>query len=96
MTTEISARRSSLQPILGISVPDTKLVWQIREFVHDRETELLFNHSSRVYYFAAIAGEQHALRFDAELLYAGAMSAMSKRTCSRTKIQNSHASISAI
>jgi hypothetical protein len=34
---------------------------------------LLFNHSSRVYYFGAIAGKQRGLRFDAELLYAGAM-----------------------
>jgi len=33
----------------------------------------LFNHSSRVYYFAALAGQRRSLKFDAELLYAGAM-----------------------
>jgi HD domain len=36
-------------------------------------TELLFNHSSRVYSFAALAGQQRNLRFDPEMLYAGAM-----------------------
>src|SRR5580658_1993353 len=61
------------QPIGGVSIPDTKLGREIREFIRDRETELLFNHSSRVYYFAAIAGKQRSLQFDAEMLYAGAM-----------------------
>src|SRR6202012_4378695 len=30
-------------------------------------------HSSRVYYFGALAGRRRGLKFDAELLYAGAM-----------------------
>ncbi len=59
--------------IAGVSIPDTKLGREITEFVRDTETELLFNHSSRVYYFAAIAGVQRGLRFDSDLLYAGAM-----------------------
>src|SRR6202043_2031007 len=46
---------------------------EITDFVRDPETELLFNHSSRVYYFAALAGKRKNLPFDAELLYAGAM-----------------------
>jgi hypothetical protein len=54
-------------------VPDSKLTREITEFVRDTESELLFNHSSRVYLFAALAGEHRALTFDRELLYAGAM-----------------------
>lgn len=73
MATGTFKQSASLQPIGGVIVPDTKLGREIREFVRDRETELLFNHSSRVYYFAAIAGKQRGLQFDAELLYAGAM-----------------------
>jgi HD superfamily phosphodiesterase len=34
---------------------------------------LLFQHSSRVYYFGALAGKRRGLGFDPELLYAGAM-----------------------
>ena len=57
----------------AISVPDSQLARQITEFVRDTETELLFNHSSRVYSFASLAGQRRGLRFDPELLYAGAM-----------------------
>jgi hypothetical protein len=56
-----------------VSAPDSKLAREITEFVRDTETELLFNHSSRVYLFAALTGERRGLTFDRELLYAGAM-----------------------
>jgi HD superfamily phosphodiesterase len=73
MATTASATPSSTRTISGIGVPDSKLAREITEFIHDTETELLFNHSSRVYYFGALAGNQRGLTFDAELLYAGAM-----------------------
>jgi HD domain len=57
----------------GISVPDSKLADEITEFIRDTEPSLLFNHSSRVYFFGALAGQRRGLKFDAELLYAGAM-----------------------
>src|SRR3979411_2228175 len=57
----------------GIRVPDSKLANEITEFIRDTEPTLLFNHSSRVYYFGALAGQRRGLKFDAELLYAGAM-----------------------
>jgi HD domain len=56
-----------------ISVPDTKLCKEITELVRDTESDLLFNHSSRVYFFGALTGQRRGLRFDPELLYAGAM-----------------------
>ncbi len=58
---------------LDIHIPDSKLAVEITAFIRDTETELLFNHSSRVFYFGAIAGKQRGLQFDPELLYAGAM-----------------------
>jgi hypothetical protein len=57
----------------GVGIPDTKLCREITEFVRDVETDLLFNHSSRVYYFGALAGQRRGLNFDRELVYAGAM-----------------------
>jgi hypothetical protein len=59
--------------IEGIKVPDTRLAREITQLVRDTESPLLFHHSSRVYYFGALAGKRRGLRFDPELLYAGAM-----------------------
>src|SRR5258708_11692420 len=57
----------------ALRIPDSKLALEVTEIVRDTESELLFNHSSRVYLFAALAGEHHGLKFNPELLYAGAM-----------------------
>ena len=57
----------------GAAIPDSKLAREITEVVRDTETPLLFHHSSRVYYFGALAGKHRGLKFDPELLYAGAM-----------------------
>lgn len=54
-------------------IPDSKLARAITEFIRDTETELLFNHSSRVFHFGALAGIHRGLSFHPELLYAGAM-----------------------
>jgi hypothetical protein len=57
----------------GIRIPDSRLAHEITQFVRDSEPALLFHHSSRVYYWGALAGEHRGLKFDRELLYAGAM-----------------------
>ena len=57
----------------GITIPDSRLAREIAELVRDTESPLLFHHSSRVYYWGALAGKRRRLRYDAELLYAGAM-----------------------
>jgi hypothetical protein len=57
----------------GVSVPDSKVARAITELVRDTESDLLFHHSSRVYFWGALAGKRRGLKFDAELLYAGAM-----------------------
>src|SRR3978361_260669 len=59
--------------LAGIRIPDSKLAREITELVRDIESALLFHHSSRVFYWGALAGERRGLKFDAELLYAGAM-----------------------
>lgn len=66
---------TTLQPswLQSIEAPASRLTQEITEFIRDNETELLFNHSSRVYCFAALAGLRRSLNFDRELLYAGAM-----------------------
>lgn len=69
----MSATLISPRSIGGVSIPDSKLAREIGEFVRDTETDLLFNHSSRVYLFGALAGLRRGLTFDAELLYAAAM-----------------------
>ena len=71
MTTSIQA--SQIAIVSSITVPDSKLANEITAFIRDTESTLLFNHSSRVYYFGALAGQRRGLKFDAELLYAGAM-----------------------
>jgi hypothetical protein len=41
---------------LGVKVPDSKLAKEITELVRDTTGPLLFNHSSRVFCFGALAG----------------------------------------
>jgi hypothetical protein len=57
----------------GVSIPDSRLAREITQLVRDTESELLFHHSTRVYFWAALAGRRRELIFDAELLYAAAM-----------------------
>jgi hypothetical protein len=57
----------------GIAIPDSAMARQITELVRDTESELLFNHSARVYCWGALQGKKRGLSFDPELLYAGAM-----------------------
>jgi hypothetical protein len=39
-----------------INISDSKLGREVTELVRDTEPPLLFHHSSRVYYFGALAG----------------------------------------
>ena len=69
----LAAEADTAFAVGGITVPDSKLAREITEFVRDTESPLLFHHSSRVYYWGALAGKRRRLKFDPELLYAGAM-----------------------
>jgi hypothetical protein len=55
-----------------IQIPDTKLAREAHDILREFSTELLYNHSNRVYLFAAEQGRLQKLRFDPELLYVSA------------------------
>ena len=57
----------------GVKIPDSALARDITEIVRETASPLLFHHSSRVFYFAALAGQKLGLKYDAELLYCGCM-----------------------
>jgi HD superfamily phosphodiesterase len=59
--------------VSGVTIPDSKLVREATELVRDTESPLLFNHSTRVYFFSSLAGKRRGLKFDPELLYIGAI-----------------------
>src|SRR5262245_52870055 len=53
-------------------IPDSLLAKEATEVLREYSTDLLFNHSIRVYLFAAEQGRQQKFRFDPELLYVAA------------------------
>src|SRR2546422_9215448 len=57
----------------GIAVPDTKLAAEATELVRDTTTELIYDHSRRMYWFGSLQRRNRGLSFDPELLYIGAM-----------------------
>ncbi|NIF77384.1 HD domain-containing protein [Paraburkholderia sp. Cy-641] len=59
--------------IAGIRIPDSAMARAATEFVRDTESDLLYNHSRRVFLFGALTGERKQFKYDAELLYIGAM-----------------------
>ena len=54
------------------TIPDTRLASQAAQVLREYSTDLIYNHSHRVYLFAAEQGRQQKLRFDSELLYVAA------------------------
>jgi HD domain len=59
--------------IAGIAIPDSALAREATEFVRDASTQLLFDHSRRVFLWASMQAERLSLEYDAELVYVGAM-----------------------
>jgi hypothetical protein len=56
----------------ALLIPDSLLAKEATDILREYSTDLLFNHSIRVYLFAAEQGRQQKRRFDAELLYVAA------------------------
>jgi HD domain-containing protein len=56
----------------ALTIPDSLLAREATEILREHSTELLINHSIRVYLFAAEQGRQQKLPFDSELLYIAA------------------------
>jgi hypothetical protein len=56
-----------------VAVPDSRLARDATELIRSVESDLLYNHSLRVYSFGALQGDRQGLSYDPELLYIGAM-----------------------
>jgi hypothetical protein len=56
----------------ALVIPDSLLAKEATEILREHSSELLFNHSMRVYLFATEQGREQKLRFDHELLYVAA------------------------
>jgi HD domain len=59
--------------ICGEPFPDSKLARDATQFIRDTESDFLFWHSTRVYFWAAMAGRNRGLTFDTDLLYTAAL-----------------------
>jgi HD-GYP domain-containing protein (c-di-GMP phosphodiesterase class II) len=63
----------TLRQISGVRIPDSKIAREVTQLIRDTESDLLFHHSARVYFWGALTGNRMGLRFDPELLYTAAM-----------------------
>jgi hypothetical protein len=60
-------------PGLPVAPPDSRVAREAAELIRGVESDLLYNHSQRVYAFGALQGNRLGLRYDPELLYVGAL-----------------------
>ncbi|HEY4411085.1 MAG TPA: HD domain-containing protein [Acidimicrobiia bacterium] len=61
------------EQIAGVAIPDSRMVADATDLVHEAAPPLLFHHSRRVYLFGILQGRLRGLTPDPELLYIGAM-----------------------
>jgi len=59
--------------IAGLTLPDSVIAREATQLLRDTASDLLFQHSMRVYLWGALLADRKGLTFDPELLYAGAM-----------------------
>lgn len=59
--------------MIDVVIPDSQLAREVAQLIRDTESDLLFNHSTRVYLWGALLGKQKRVAFDSELLYVAAM-----------------------
>jgi hypothetical protein len=62
-----------VEMVCGVKIPDSKIAREAAELVRQHESEMLFNHSVRVYVFGAMKGIRQKLKFDPELLYVASL-----------------------
>jgi len=56
-----------------VTIPDSKLARDAAQTIRDSEGDFLFQHSTRVYYWAALSARRSGLSYDPQLLYVAAM-----------------------
>jgi len=63
----------ALIDIFDVKIPDSQLAREVTQLIRDTESQLLFSHSTRVYFWGALTGKRKGLVYDPELLYAASM-----------------------
>ncbi|QXQ10178.1 HD domain-containing protein [Paeniglutamicibacter sp. Y32M11] len=61
------------ETIAGIRIPDSKMAKDATDLLRGAATELVYDHSRRVFIFGSLRGQEQGLQYDPELLYVGAM-----------------------
>jgi len=56
-----------------VEIPDSTLAREATQLIRDTESDLLFQHSCRVYFWGALTAKRRSLAFDAELFYIAAL-----------------------
>jgi len=59
--------------IASIQIPDSRLALDAQDILKEHGSQLLWNHSNRVYLFGALQGEKTKKKYDRELLYVSAL-----------------------
>ena len=49
------------ETIAGIKIPDSRMAKDLTELIRDKEPDLLYHHSRRVYLFGALTGQRKGL-----------------------------------
>ncbi|WP_261623860.1 HD domain-containing protein [Nesterenkonia marinintestina] len=61
------------ETIAGIDIPDSRMAREATALVRDASSDLIYDHSRRVFLFGSLRGRQEGREADPELLYVGAM-----------------------
>jgi HD superfamily phosphodiesterase len=61
------------ETIAGIRIPDSKMAQNATALLREVATDLVYDHSCRVFIFGSLRGTEQGLDYDPELLYIGAM-----------------------
>jgi hypothetical protein len=59
--------------IADVAIPDSKVARDAALYIRDAEGDFLFQHATRVYYWAALAARRSGILYDPQLLYVAAM-----------------------
>lgn len=47
--------------IFGVKIPDSRIAREITQLIRDTESDVLFYHSTRVYFWGALTGKRNRL-----------------------------------
>ncbi|MGM7671340.1 HD domain-containing protein [Microbacterium sp. A93] len=69
----VGPSRTPDEAVTGPPLGETRLMAYGWELVREASSDLIYDHSRRVYVFGALRGREQGLAYDPELLYVGAM-----------------------